>query len=391
MTKKWARLAGLLVCALILASSSAPASASPAQFSAAFVSSTHMSSDPLSTTKTKVQLAADQVYRLAAQLQGLLDQYNDSNEAVQAESGNLAVAKLRLLRAKTQASDAKLRLDQRARAAYITGIWGEAKLVAGSESVSQFMTYARFLRRSMADDRAAYVRYGAVASQVEQQASSIDRSRIDLMASTTKLESVKQQVSAALANERSVLVGAQAELSRLQAERQRQAATAKAAMETLRRKALGAPGRASVAAEAMRSSRQRELDAKLAALLSWYAPGSGDEPFTRPMLAPTGIVTVAKASWYGADFDGQRASSGATYNMGQLTAASLILPFGTLLKVTLGSRSAVVVITDRGPYVVDRLLDLSAGAAQAIGLTSRGVAQVRMEIMSPIGQAPRFP
>jgi rare lipoprotein A len=72
-----------------------------------------------------------------------------------------------------------------------------------------------------------------------------------------------------------------------------------------------------------------------------------------------------------------------------MTAASLSLPLGTILKVTFGGKAAVVVITDRGPYVEGRVLDLSQAAARAVGL--RGVGEVRMEILLPNEPAPPFP
>ena len=99
--------------------------------------------------------------------------------------------------------------------------------------------------------------------------------------------------------------------------------------------------------------------------------------------------TPAVASWYGPGFHGRRASSGATFRQEQFTAASLILPFGTFLKVTHRNRSVIAVVTDRGPYVPGRVLDLSLAAAQAIGLS--GVDTVQMEILVPAGASPQFP
>jgi rare lipoprotein A len=68
-------------------------------------------------------------------------------------------------------------------------------------------------------------------------------------------------------------------------------------------------------------------------------------------------------------------------NSNAMTAAHRTLPFGTKLKVTHGDRSVVVTINDRGPFVRGRVLDLSTGAARAIGLTSAGVGHVTAEVM----------
>ncbi|WP_420131114.1 septal ring lytic transglycosylase RlpA family protein [Rhodopseudomonas sp.] len=86
------------------------------------------------------------------------------------------------------------------------------------------------------------------------------------------------------------------------------------------------------------------------------------------------------ASYYGSE-SGSRTASGQRFNAGAMTAAHRSLPFGTKLRVTHGGRSVVVTINDRGPFIRGRVLDLSTGAARAIGLTSRGVGRVVAEVM----------
>ena len=85
------------------------------------------------------------------------------------------------------------------------------------------------------------------------------------------------------------------------------------------------------------------------------------------------------ASYYGNEA-GSRTASGQRFNQGAMTAAHRSLPFGTKLRVTHGDRSVVVTINDRGPFIRGRVLDLSTGAARAIGLTSRGVGRVVAEV-----------
>lgn len=86
------------------------------------------------------------------------------------------------------------------------------------------------------------------------------------------------------------------------------------------------------------------------------------------------------ASFYGNE-SGSKTASGQRFNQGAMTAAHRSLPFGTRLRVTHGDRSVVVTINDRGPFIRGRVLDLSKGAAAAIGLTSRGVGRVVAEVM----------
>ena len=87
------------------------------------------------------------------------------------------------------------------------------------------------------------------------------------------------------------------------------------------------------------------------------------------------------ASFYGNE-SGSKTASGQRFNQNDLTAAHRSLPFGTKLRVTHGGRSVVVTINDRGPFVRGRVLDLSTGAARAIGLTSAGVGRVTAEVVS---------
>jgi len=92
------------------------------------------------------------------------------------------------------------------------------------------------------------------------------------------------------------------------------------------------------------------------------------------------------ASWYGPGFHGNRSASGEVFNQHSLTAAHRSLPFGTQVRVTNlnNGRAVVVRINDRGPFSRGRVIDLSAGAAQVIGLTQSGVAPVSLEVMGQV-------
>jgi rare lipoprotein A len=87
------------------------------------------------------------------------------------------------------------------------------------------------------------------------------------------------------------------------------------------------------------------------------------------------------ASYYGNE-SGSRTASGQRFNQSAMTCAHRSLPFGTKLRVTHGGQSVVVTVNDRGPFVRGRVLDLSTGAARAIGLTGAGVGRVTAEVIS---------
>lgn len=90
-----------------------------------------------------------------------------------------------------------------------------------------------------------------------------------------------------------------------------------------------------------------------------------------------------KASWYGPGFDGRLTANGETYNQQEMTAAHPHLEFGTKVQVTnlVNGRSVVVRINDRGPFIGDRIIDLSAAAANALNMITSGVAPVRLTIL----------
>ncbi len=98
--------------------------------------------------------------------------------------------------------------------------------------------------------------------------------------------------------------------------------------------------------------------------------------------ARVGGAEVGLASWYGPEFHGKRTSSGEVYDMYQLTAAHKELPLGTWIMVANleNGRSVEVRVNDRGPFVADRIVDVSYGAARLLGMIGPGVIPVRVTI-----------
>jgi rare lipoprotein A len=104
-------------------------------------------------------------------------------------------------------------------------------------------------------------------------------------------------------------------------------------------------------------------------------------------------VQYGMASWYGKDFHGKLTSSGEIYDMYQLTCAHNTLPLGTMVMVTHmeNGKSVELKVNDRGPFVKDRIIDLSYAAAQIIGMYEKGTAYVKVEAIAPVAeQAQRF-
>lgn len=105
---------------------------------------------------------------------------------------------------------------------------------------------------------------------------------------------------------------------------------------------------------------------------------ASEAPAPAPMIIELGMTEVSDglASWYGADFHGRRTASGARYDMNEFTAAHKTLPFGTLLRVVneKTGKAVLVEVTDRGPFVRRRVVDLSRAAAQFLDVSVSPVA-----------------
>ena len=100
-------------------------------------------------------------------------------------------------------------------------------------------------------------------------------------------------------------------------------------------------------------------------------------------MPDTGEIQIGMASWYGGEFHGRITTNGERYNMHKISAAHRTLPFGTLVRVTnLGNKKSLIVrINDRGPWISDRVIDLSYAAAKKLEMVADGTARVRLEII----------
>lgn len=118
----------------------------------------------------------------------------------------------------------------------------------------------------------------------------------------------------------------------------------------------------------------------LAGSMATSEAGSRKSPRNAYASISGGNSFSGKASFYS---HGQRTASGGRYNPHGMTAAHRTLPFGTKVRVThsRSGRSVVVTINDRGPFIRGRVIDLSLGAARAIGMTSAGIAHVHAEVL----------
>lgn len=111
------------------------------------------------------------------------------------------------------------------------------------------------------------------------------------------------------------------------------------------------------------------------------AAGCGAARRDGPVYEAPPPVQVGKSSWYGAAFAGRPTASGEIFDPSRLTAAHRTLPLGAIVRVTNldNGRSVVLRVNDRGPFVGDRVLDVSEAAARSLGFRARGIARVAIE------------
>ena len=107
-------------------------------------------------------------------------------------------------------------------------------------------------------------------------------------------------------------------------------------------------------------------------------------PAPAPVPLPANYTEEGIASWYGVPYHGRRAANGEIYDMYKLTAAHRTLPFETVVRVTnlKNGKQTVVRITDRGPFVEGRIIDLSLGAARELDMVGAGISPVRLTLVS---------
>lgn len=148
-------------------------------------------------------------------------------------------------------------------------------------------------------------------------------------------------------------------------------------------------GRAEIEAPSVAPERSGRLPA---------SPESANVVAPQPEVRPDPTIRrggkptlVGAASWYGPGFHGEKTASGRIFDQSRLTAAHKSLPLGSRVKVTNlnNGNSVEVEITDRGPFVRGRIIDLSEGAAKALGMLQSGIARVRIEKLSGPAHSPK--
>jgi rare lipoprotein A len=289
--------------------------------------------------RSRAQTAADRVSNLERRLHGLRGRRSELQAVIDAADRRMALIELRRQRAAGRYEDALAAYVEAAVDVYKSpSPSSNLEIILSAKDISDIVTLSK-LTTSSADaaherlDELVAVRDDAVGLQSE-----VDERKQELLAAAAQLDTVGANISSALQRRRGVLGELNAEIAEL--ERQARRAAERAAQPSN-------------------------------ALLDLLQP-SGPTKGIPNGYASTGVSFEGVASWYGPGFEGNHTANGDIFDSSLFTAASKELPLGSWLYVEHEGAGVVVYVNDRGPYVGDRVLDLSQAAAEAIGITGLG-------------------
>jgi len=297
--------------------------------------------------------------QVTAQAQVLADRL----DAAAAQDGGLRVALERLSDA---GDEAQAQLDARARLVYMR----TAPNPLGS--LVDELTSPGLRRIAQQGQAAAMTVDQSLVDQVARQSAQVRavRARVDRFRAGLRVQAAA--VLAAQDRARDLLATAQ----RLAAEQQAREELAKLAAQQAALDAISASVTQSLTpAQTVRGTAAAAAQAPVIAVLA-----AAGQDYPRG-YAPTGDVLRGTASWYGPGFVGNPTASGAPYDPEQLTCANKELPLGTVIRVSANGRAVSCLVNDRGPYVGDRILDMSRAGSRALGYD--GLAEVAIEVLRP--------
>jgi len=302
-----------------------------------------------------------QLAAVTAHAQELTDRLNEAA----ARDGGLRVAYSRLEDARTAA---QLALDTRAREVYMAGYLGSAGTPIRDWQADLATPELRELARR--GQRAALAVDQSLIDAVSARAKDMKRLQRQADGFRQQLMGQAQAVLADQDRARELLAQAQA------------VAEAQRAVEVLRQLAAQREALDLVSAEVTvaltpaqsRRSRNAQLTQQPVVALLESAGSAVPAGYIR-----TGQVVTGAASWYGPGFVGKPTASGSPYDPERATCAHKTLPLGTVLYVTRGELAVSCLVNDRGPYVGDRILDMSRAGSRALGYS--GVAVVTIEVL----------
>jgi peptidoglycan hydrolase CwlO-like protein len=301
----------------------------------------------LETMRARAQKAADEVSALEHRRDALDTRRQRLQEGIAAYSQQVALLESAISETRARVERAKRRYVARAIEAYKQGPTARLAILLSAHDLAGVLTAAEAASKAAEHDAGA-LRGLVDALDAENGAQDeVDATKQRLLTAKARNDAVIDEIASTLAARRATLRRLSQQVAEL--------------AEQARLRAL----------EAARP------DAAFRRLLEPSGPAAS----IPKGYVSTGVTFEGLASWYGPGFEGQATANGQVFDPNLYTAASRDLPFGTTLFVQHDGRGVVVVINDRGPYIKERILDLSRAAAEAIGIS--GVEWVSAEIVVP--------
>lgn len=300
---------------------------------------------------------------LAAKASAATDRYRRLESATGLATARLIDALREELRVEAQLAEARTLLGRRANAAYRAGPGAFVAVFLESTSPADFLATRELIERSFMSNMETSAEVLETAGIARSERRALETEKARLLRRQQALGTLRQRAEARL---RAADAAARAAKVRL------------ASLEVTRRRLLDTAIAAAAAIEALAGVDQSQL-------LTLLGPNQGRGCELPKGLDATGASFEGTASWYGWGFAGNPTATGAIYDPRLFTAAHKTLPLNSFLRVRNGSRCAIVLVNDRGPFHLDWVLDLSLGAAEYLGYDQSGTTHVVAEILQPAG------
>ncbi|HWC13123.1 MAG TPA: septal ring lytic transglycosylase RlpA family protein [Actinomycetota bacterium] len=307
----------------------------------------------LEVLRRQAQQLADEVTSLERQRAQLVEKEEVLGARIESVTAEIGILGSEIHDANRGVAEARARFIDRAVEVYKGGSITRLALLLSADTLGELMTMAEATMQAGHVEGEALEDLEAARAIAEAAQLELDERKQTLLAAHAEAQTLSIQIDDTIGERRARLAEMTGRLTELEAQA-RQAARVAAAAQNI------------------------DVGSELLKILEPAGPSRG----IPDGFASTGVTFEGIASWYGPGFEGNPTASGQIFDPSLYTAASKELPLGSWLHVAHEGRGVVVLVNDRGPYVGERILDLSHAAAQAIGITGLGWVKATILVKS---------
>ncbi len=302
------------------------------------------SAGDLETVRERAQSVADEVTLLERNLEDLHDRRERLEDGIVESSSQIGALESTIAEVEDEVAAAGDLYIARAIEAYKGGTTGmRLEMMLAAESVSELLAVAEMNSVAVSIDQRRLEELEDARAEVEEVQDDLDRRKQEQIEVLAEVEAISAEMAVTLDDRRGLLAELADEVEELEKQVRRE--------------------------EQLAPEPPPEPVVEPPSTVTPAALATSDVP---EGYVSTGVTFGGVASWYGPGFAGNLTANGEIYDPMGLTAANKELPFNTLLFVKYNGRGVVVRINDRGPYAGDRIIDLSQGAAETVGMSGIG-------------------